>query len=194
MNMTPRAGLSHPLVIAYLQDLDLALSSADPQERIDTITAVSEHLADALGGDPAATTEQVKAVLDELGSVEQIAASATPAAQQPANKSRETGWVAPTLLATSILSLVLPIFGALLAIGCLVTAVVLLRGGAPRRPLLRATVGVSIVTLLITAALVAGSLALSTFSTTEGGTVSDVTGSSSAVPAPSVVVTIPSQP
>lgn len=188
MNMTPRTGLSHPLVVAYLDDLDRALSPADPQERLDTIAAVSEHLTDALGGDTEPTTEQVRAVLEELGSVEQIAASATPASAPTAEQKQEGGWVAPALLAVSIVSLVLPFFGALLAIGCLVTAVVLLHGDAPRRPLLRATVAVSIVTLVITAVLAARTLAFSGF-TTEGPTVS-----SSAAPAPSVVVTIPSQP
>lgn len=68
--------------------------------------------------------------------------------------------MAPALLAVSIVSLVLPLYGALLAIGCLVTAVVLLRGGAPRRNFLHATVVVSIVTLLVTIFLVVGSLAL----------------------------------
>ncbi len=202
MNTTPRNGLSHPLVAAYLNDLERALSSADQQERIDTITAVREHLTDALavddaqGGNTEATTEQVRAALDELGSVEQIASAATPASATvalapPAEQKQEGGWAAPALLATSIVSLVLPIFGALLAIGCLVTAVVLLRGDAPRRGMLQATVAVSIVTLLITAVLLAGTLFfnIATSTTSEGPVIS-----SNAAPAPSAFAPTPSQP
>ena len=193
MNMTPLTGLSHPLVVAYLDDLDRALQSADQQERIDTIAAVREHLTDALGGNAEATNEQVRAALDELGSVEQIAAEATPAAMThtsapPVERIREGGWVAPALLATSLVSLVIPFLGALLAIGCIVTALLLLRSGSPRRPLLHATVAVSVVTLVFTAVLAAGALAFSTF-TTEGPSVS-----SGSDPLPSAVVTIPSQP
>jgi uncharacterized membrane protein len=186
MNQAPQTGLSHPLVVAYLADLDRALASADPQERQDTVTAVTEHLTDALGGDAEPTTEQVRAVLDELGSVEKIADAATPAsaapASAPATKEKPRGsWIAPALLATAIVSLVLPFFGALLAIGCIVAAVVLLRADAPRRGLLRATIAVSIVTLLVTAALVVGSLAWTTFSVssvTESGTPAVVSSTS----------------
>jgi uncharacterized membrane protein YdbT with pleckstrin-like domain len=182
MNNTPSTGLSHPLVAAYLSDLERALSSADQQERIDTIAAVREHLTDALGGDDAdadadPTTDDVRAVLDELGSVEQIAASATPASTPPTlptstlpgERKQEGGWAAPALLAASIGSLIIPIFGAVLAIGCLITAAVLLRGGAPRRSFLQATVVVSIVSLVVSVVLVAGSLALFRVS---GGTTS----------------------
>ena len=172
MTKAPQTGLSHPLVVAYLGDLDRALASADPQERLDTVTAVTEHLTDALGGEAEPTTEQVRAVLDELGSVEKIADAATPATPASPTSALATdekprgNWIAPALLATAIVSLVLPFFGALLAIGCLVAAVVLLRGDAPRRGLLHATIAVSIVTLAITALLAVGALAFSTFSVT----------------------------
>jgi uncharacterized membrane protein len=182
------------LVAAYLSDLERALSSADQQERIDTIAAVREHLTDALGGadaDAEPTTDEVRAVLDELGSVEQIAASATPASTPPAStlpgeRKQEGGWAAPALLAASIVSLVIPIFGAVLAIGCLVTAVVLLRSGAPRRSFLQSTVVVSIVSLVVTLLLVMFSLA---FFNASGGTTSVSSSPASPVasyaPAPS---------
>ena len=162
MTMAPHAGLSHPLVVAYLGDLERALASADAQERLDTITAVTEHLTDALGGWTNPTTEQVRAVLDELGSVEQIATATTPAPAVLTDEPPRGQWTAPVLLAASFVSLAIPFFGALLAIGCLVTAIVLLRGGAPRRGLLRATIAVSSVTLLVTAVLAVGTLAWST--------------------------------
>lgn len=169
MNKAPRTGLSHPLVVAYLGDLDRALSSADPQERLDTVTAVTEHLTEALGGDAEPTTEQVQAVLDELGSVEQIAAASTPASASAssassADETQRGQWVAPALLAASIVSLLIPFVGALLAIGCLVAAIVLLRGDAPRRGMLRATIGVSIATLVFTALMALGILAWTTTS------------------------------
>lgn len=174
MTKAPHTGLSHPLVVAYLADLERALASADPEERLDTVTAVTEHLTDALGGDTVGieaepTTAQVQAVLEELGSVEKIADAATPASPASASSQDERqrgNWTAPALLATAILSLVIPGFGALLAIGCIVAAAVLLRGENPRRGLLRATIAVSIVTLLLTAVLVMGSLAFSTFNVT----------------------------
>ena len=171
MTNAPQTGLSHPLVVAYLADLDRALASADPQERLDTVTAVTEHLTDALGGEAEPTTEQVRAVLDELGSVEKIADAATPASaasgQAPSAGEQPRGsWTAPALLATAIVSLAIPFLGGLIAIGCLVAAVVLLRGDAPRRGLLHATIAVSIVTLAITALLAVGALAFSTFSVT----------------------------
>jgi hypothetical protein len=69
----------------------------------------------------------------------------------------------------SIASLLLPLYGAVLAIGCLVTAVVLLRSRAPRRNFLRATVAVSIVNLVATLLLVVFSLA---FFNASGGSTS----------------------
>jgi len=175
MNTTPSTGLTHPLVAAYLSDLERALASADQQERIDTIAAVREHLTDALGGDDAdaePTTDEVRAVLDELGSVEQIAASATPASTPPTlatstlpgEPKQEGGGAAPALLAASIVSLVIPLLGGVSAIGCLIAAVVLLRRGAPRRGFLQATVAISIVAFFVNVVLVAGSLALFSFS------------------------------
>jgi len=176
MTKAPQTALSHPLVVAYLSELERALASADSQERLDTVTAVTEHLTDALGGEAAPTTEQVRAVLDELGSVERIADAATPAlastasvppASALATDEKPPGsWIAPALLAAAIVSLVIPFLGALLAIGCLVAAIVLLRGENPRRSVLRATVGVSIVTLVITAVLAYYTLAFASFSAT----------------------------
>lgn len=166
MTKAPHTGTSHPLVVAYLDDLERALAPADGQERRDTIASVTEHLTDALGGDAEPTTEQVQAALADLGPVDQIAAGATPAsatptsatpvsatpasAPVPADEPRRRDWVAPTLLGVSIVSLVLPLFGALLAVGCIVAAAVLLRSESPRRGLLRATIGVSIATLVFT--------------------------------------------
>ena len=208
MTKAPHTGLSHPLVVAYVADLERALASADPQERLDTVTAVTEHLTDALGGDTLGidtepTTAQVQAVLEELGSVEKIAdaatpasaphASAPPASAAPAGEQQRGSWTAPALLATAIVSLVLPFLGAILAIGCIVAAAVLLRGGNPRRGPLRATIAVSIVTLVITVLLVVGTMAWLLFSVSSV-TESGVTESSSPVVSSQVAVAPTSGP
>lgn len=168
MNHAPHAGLAHPLVAAYLADLDRALQSADAQERIDTVTAVTEHLTDALDGEVEPTTAQVQAVLDELGPVERIAAASTPASAASssptdADEPQRSEWAPPVLLGVAIVSLFIPFVGALLAIVCLVAAIVLLRRETRRRGLLQGTIAVSIVTLVITILLVVGTLAFSLF-------------------------------
>jgi hypothetical protein len=184
MTKATNTALSHPLVVAYLADLDRALSSADAQERLDTLASVTEHLTDALGDDAEPTTVQVQSVLDELGSVDRIADAATPASAPPVDEPQRGQWVAPTLLGVSIVSLLIPFVGGLLAAGCLVAAIILLRGDTPRRGMLRATIGVSIVTLVLTTLMALGLLAFTTFSTgsvTETGVIvsegpADVTG------------------
>ncbi len=189
MNNASHAGLSHPLVAAYLDDLDQALASADAQERLDTVTSVREHLSEALDGQAKPTTEQVQAVLEDLGSAEKIAASATPAsaAESPASDAAEPrrgDWVPPALLAVSIVSLVIPFFGGLLALGTLVAAIVLLKRETRRRGLLKATIAVSVVTLVITAFLATATLAWSTFTVTGDSTSGVTVSSEPAVEAP----------
>lgn len=179
MNKPPQTALSHPLVIAYLNDLDRALSSADPQERLDTIAAVSEHLTEALGDTTASSTEQVQMVLDELGAVERIALAATPAAVTLSGQAHGGRWTAPVILAASIVALVLLPFTVWLAVplafGCLVTAGLRLRGAAPGRQLLRAAAAVSVVTLLSAATMAATLLASSQSTTPSTPVVESVT-------------------
>ena len=77
--MTTSPPDTHPLVVAYLADLERVLAGSDPQERADTLAAIREHIADALDGAPQDTATTM-AVLADLGPVERIAATATPAA------------------------------------------------------------------------------------------------------------------
>ncbi len=72
----------HPLVQAYLADLDRALVGSDPREHQDTLDAVREHLEEALGEEP--TSDDVRRVLAGLGSVDAIAAGTTPVVAPPA--------------------------------------------------------------------------------------------------------------
>lgn len=154
MDSAPRTALAHPLVLAYLDDLDRALATADSQERLDTLTAVNEHLVDALGSE-AATDAQVRAVLDDLGPVERIAAASTPV--QPRAEVPAAVWLAPALLVASLLALALvPLMvwlAAVIALGCLVTSLIHLRRGSGSRSLVRAAAAISVVTLVVTAVL-----------------------------------------
>lgn len=164
MNTAPHTGRSHPLVLAYLDDLDRALAGADPQERLDTLTAVNEHLTEALAGDTV-TDDQVRTVLADLGPVERIAAVSTPV-PDAGDARPSTRWSAPALLVGSLASLALvPVMvwlAPVVAIGCLIATVILLRRGAAPRALLRAAAIVSTVTLLTTVALAATLLATTT--------------------------------
>ncbi len=63
MTTSPADGGQHRLVRAYLADLDRALLGADPQERAETLAAVRDHIADALGVPPGPTDERVRRVL-----------------------------------------------------------------------------------------------------------------------------------
>ena len=69
--------MTHPLVDNYLQDLNRALLGADPRERADTVAAIREHLDQALTD--SSSSADVNQVLQDLGSVEMIAAEVTPA-------------------------------------------------------------------------------------------------------------------
>ena len=151
--MTPSG--AHPLVAAYLSDLELALGDTDPQEREDTLAAIREHIEEALDGSPhdAATAA---AVLSGLGPVERIAATATPAVvpATPADAaSSASAWTSTALLTCAVVSFigafVFPWVAAPVAVGTIVGAAILLRRGSGRPGFLRTSIVFSIVTLLI---------------------------------------------
>lgn len=115
-----------PLVEAYLADLDRALASADPRERAETVAAVREHAAEALARH-GTDDESARRVLDELGSVEAIAAEATPAPAPAAPAGR--------IEATDVVLAVLTVVLWVLAPITLVWAIVRLRAGVGHRAL-----------------------------------------------------------
>lgn len=115
-----------PLVEAYLADLDRALASADPRERAETVAAVREHAAEALARH-GTDDESARHVLDELGSVEAIAAEATPAPAPAAPAGR--------IEATDVVLAVLTVVLWVLAPITLVWAIVRLRAGVGHRVL-----------------------------------------------------------
>lgn len=153
---------AHPLVAAYLSDLELALGDTDPQEREDTLAAIREHIEEALDGssrDAAAAA----AVLSGLGPVERIAATATPAvaaSTTPADAALSaSAWTSTALLTCAVVSFigvfVFPWVAAPVAVGTIVGAAVLLRRGSGRAGFLRTSIAFSIVTLLIAVLLAA---------------------------------------
>ena len=67
--MTP--AVTHPLVSAWLRDLELLLHGVEPGERAEVLAGVHEHLDASLGAD--ATDDDVRRTLAELGSPQSIA-------------------------------------------------------------------------------------------------------------------------
>lgn len=65
------AETTHPLAAAYLRDLELLLHGIEAGERAEVLAGVREHL-DAVAG-PAATDDDVRAALAELGPPQAIA-------------------------------------------------------------------------------------------------------------------------
>ncbi|MFW5469261.1 HAAS signaling domain-containing protein [Knoellia sp. CPCC 206435] len=63
--------VSHPLVDAYLRDLDRLLHGVDPGERAEVLAGVHEHLEVSLG--PDASDDDVRRTLAELGSPQSVA-------------------------------------------------------------------------------------------------------------------------
>ena len=73
---------AHPLVKAYLDDLERALADASARDREEVLAQVREHLADALADDPD-DPEAVRRALDALRPVEAIAAEVESAPEAP---------------------------------------------------------------------------------------------------------------
>lgn len=115
------SALSHPLVSAYLRDLEMLLRGVDPGERAEVLAGVHEHLDASLA--PGASDDEVRRSLAELGSPQSVAdeayAGRSPsllpapgARQRPGVMSR--GWVpwAAGILIGLALCLVLLVVGA----------------------------------------------------------------------------------
>ncbi len=142
-------------VEAYLAELDLRLGETDPATRADTLQGVREHLHDALaavGPDP--TAAQVQAILDRLGTVEDVAG-----ATETSGRSRRLagGWVAPVVLLLQVVGIVGSIF--LLPVVALVAAGVLVGLSALWKPWEKvASVAASVVGAVTFVVVVAGAM------------------------------------
>ncbi|KQR12221.1 hypothetical protein ASF78_13810 [Cellulomonas sp. Leaf334] len=165
-----------PLVAAYLADLYRRLSGADPAERADIVDSVREHIdvaLDELEHEP--TSDDVRRVLADLGTVDAVAAAWSPDAPPDPTVRRSVtdspGGIVLVALGGSMLGLVLaPVSLALLVIplAVLVLAVVASVGWVRKgagwkawRTIFVATVPVLLVTGVVTVGLTA------VFSTTE---------------------------
>ena len=77
------SALSHPLVSAYLRDLELLLHGVEPGERAEVLAGVHEHLDTSLA--PSASDEDVRRSLAELGSPQSVADEAYAGRPAPAS-------------------------------------------------------------------------------------------------------------
>lgn len=121
--MTQRT--THPLVTAYLEELEHLLSGIDPAERAEVIAGVREHLEGALPGQGTASDTEVRAALAELGPAQAVAdeayadrpAPTPPAAARVGALSRP--WVPVVVAVLSALGVlaVLLVAGAMPSIG-----------------------------------------------------------------------------
>lgn len=151
-NQRPSTVHRHPLVAAYLQDLDRALAGADDGERQDVLASVEEHIEEAMASGRH-QDQDVGGVLDRLGPVERIArevtARGTPALDQATEGSQLSGY---GLAVAAGVALGLLVFVPLLAVPlALVVGVLAISGIRERRQpgwLYWAAAGLSVVTLL----------------------------------------------
>lgn len=141
----------HPLVEAYLADLDRALSGADPREREDAIAGVREHIESLLAeGQHDSTT--VEAVLGQLGPVEQIASEATPAMHDTSGWPSTTGAILLGLsVLSALLALLIPFAAVPLALGVGITAVMGARRANADKGLYWAALSLSAAALVVVA-------------------------------------------
>ena len=96
------SAVTHPLVSAYLRDLEMLLRGIDPGERAEVLAGVHEHLDASLP--PSASDDDVRRALAELGSPQSVADEAyagRPASASAPVASREaSSWTA--IVATSL--------------------------------------------------------------------------------------------
>ncbi len=112
--MSPQT--THPLVDAYLRDLELLLHGVEPGERAEVLAGVREHLDGRLGREATAPDEDVRQALSELGPPQAIADEAyagrpTPPPSSPQPRGTPARWQAVVATAINALGLV---FAALL--------------------------------------------------------------------------------
>jgi len=69
--MTPHT--THPLIAAYLAELERLLGDIDPGERAEVMSGVREHLDSALGNIPGVGDDEVRDALAELGPPQLVA-------------------------------------------------------------------------------------------------------------------------
>ncbi|MDO8106824.1 hypothetical protein Q6348_06390 [Isoptericola sp. b441] len=123
----------HELLERYLADLERRLAAADPGERADILASVREHVESELAMlDRPATSADVAAALESLGSVDTVAAAWTPedgGATAAPGRAHPAGLAvaAGVLAALSVLLIWLPPVAGSLGVVALVLGIVALR-------------------------------------------------------------------
>ncbi|WP_404384512.1 hypothetical protein LL946_02655 [Knoellia locipacati] len=115
--MTP--AVTHPLVSAWLRDLELLLHGIDPGERAEVLAGVHEHLDATLP--PEASDDDVRRTLAELGSPQSVADEAY-AGRPPhvlTQASHPSAW--PAVVASVINGAGLAVAGAITLLGAAMT-------------------------------------------------------------------------
>lgn len=141
-----------PLIAAYVTSLERALAHSEDRDEI--VASVCEHIVEALRNTDPADPERVRLVLEELGPIERIATfsgASTPGVNPvvPSNS-----WAANTAAVAAFLSLglvfVLPFIAVPLAIGALLSGLLMQPGNSSRRgPAAWLAITVSTTSLLI---------------------------------------------
>jgi uncharacterized membrane protein len=114
---------THPLVAAYLQELDRLLAGIDPGDRAEVMSGVREHLEGALGTHDQVDEDAVRAALAELGPPQAVAdeAYAGRPAYVPTSTPRvgamSRPWVPVTVAILTALGLLLVVLVAGTAAG-----------------------------------------------------------------------------
>jgi len=141
---------AHPLVQAYMTDLNHAMLGADPRERADVFDGVREYLREALADDAALESVRVRQALAGLGSVESIAAQATTVSPHRTVGSDATSLVALLVAIAAAALVFIPFVSIPLAIAALVTSAIHLRRPGANRRMSWAALWVAVASLLIT--------------------------------------------
>lgn len=105
--------VTHPMVGAYLNELDRLLAGIDPGERAEVLSGVREHLVGALAGRTAVTDEDVRGVLAELGPPQAVAdeayagrgTGAAPTGTRPSVMTRS--WVPVVVAVAQLIGLLM---------------------------------------------------------------------------------------
>lgn len=100
----------HPLVAAYLAELERLLAGADPTTRLEIVAGVREHLDASVS--PDATDDEVRGALAALGSPHDVAAAAYDGSPAPTRPARRA-WMSTTSVVLYCLTIAMTLVAGL---------------------------------------------------------------------------------